>query len=401
MKGKVLLALLYFYALIFSVLKTIRFPNEWSEAHWLIDYRFGFIKRGLAGQIFGFFFQKNEFNILLVSAVILLVLYGFLYLIALKQTNNISRNIYRVVFYLIFFLSQYVVLSAHIIGYLDHIVFLLTILIIYLIRKNLIFLSSILVCISLLIHEITFFLTIPISLFALIVAEISDEKFSFKDVFNLKLFKKSALFLVLPVVLMFFLSYYQEIYGKDNYLNLFNYLKGSGLIKKDIADLVANSYTEKFTHYLATESKSFIIKMIYHKSFAFSLPILFLLFIVYKEFQRIGWPLFLLFMIAVLSPLLLHFVAWDTYRIWAFPYMTIFLGYWILNSKFKNNTDHFEQFPISLMIISAGVMVFLAITQPDLFDFEVARFSLIERILMVIPILVGFWYYIKAPKRIF
>ncbi|ANF49217.1 hypothetical protein A0O34_00990 [Chryseobacterium glaciei] len=327
MKGKVLLALLYFYALIFSVLKTIRFPNEWSEAHWLIDYRFGFIKRGLAGQILGFFFQKNEFNILLISAVILLILYGCIYFIALKQANNISQNIYRVIFYLIFFLSQYVVLSAHIIGYLDHIVFLLTILIIYLIRKNLIFLSSILVCISLLIHEISFFLTIPISLFALIVAEMSNEKFSFKEVFNLKLLKKSILFLVFPAVLMFFLSYYQEIYGKDHYLSLFNYFNGSGFIKKDIADLVATSYTEKFTHYLATESKSFVIKMIYHKSFAFSLPILFLLFIVYKEYQRIGLPLFFLFMMAVFSPLLLHFVAWDTYRIWAFPYMTMFLGY--------------------------------------------------------------------------
>jgi len=401
MKGKVLLALLYFYALIFSVLKTIRFPNEWSEAHWLIDYRFGFIKRGLAGQIFGFFFQKNEFNILLVSAVILLILYGCIYFIALKQTNNISQNIYRVVFYLVFFLSQYVVLSAHIIGYLDHLVFLLTISIIYLIRKNLIFLSSILVCISLLIHEISFFLTIPISLFALIVAEMSNEKFSFKEVFNVKLLKKSFLFLVFPAILMFLLSYYQEFYGKDNYLNLFNYLNDSGFIKKDMADLVATSYTEKYTHYLETESKSFVIKMIYHKSFAFSLPILFLLFIVYKEYQKIGLPLFFLFMIAVLSPLFLHFVAWDTYRIWAFPYMTMFLGYWILNLKFKNNTNQSEQFPVLLMMISVGVMFFLAVTQPELFDFEVARFSLIERILMGIPIFAGFWYYIKASKRIF
>ena len=141
--------------------------------------------------------------------------------------------------------------------------------------------------------------------------------------------------------------------------------------------------------------------MVYHKSFAFSLPILFLLFTVYKEFQRIGLPLFLLFIIAVLSPLLLHFVAWDTYRIWAFPYMTMFLGYWILNSKFKSNKDEPKQFPVLLIIISVLIMVFLAITQPDLFDFEVARFTLMERILMVIPILAGFGYYIKAPKRIF
>lgn len=401
MKGKVLLALLYFYALIFSVLKTIRFPNDWSEAHWMLDYRFGFIKRGLAGQIFGFFFEKNEFSILLVSAVILLILYSCVYFIALKQTNDSSRNIYRVTFYLIFFLSQYIVLSAHIIGYFDHIIFLFTILIIYLIRRNLIFLSSILVCISLLIHEITFFLTIPISLFAIIIAKMPNEKFSFKEVLNLKLLKKSFLFLAFPVVMMFFLSYYQEIYGKDNYLNLFNYLHGLAFITTDIADLVATSYTEKFTHYLATESKGFVIKMIYYKSFAFSLPILLLLFIVYKEYQRIGLPLFLIFTIAVLAPLLLHFVAWDVYRIWAFPYMTMFLGYWILNLKFKNNTDQPKQFPVSLIIISALVMLFLAINQPDLFDFEVARFTLIERILMVMPILVGFIYYIKASEKVF
>lgn len=401
MKGKVLLALLYFYALIFSVFKTMRFPNEWSESHWLIDYRFGFIKRGLAGQIFGIFFQKNEFNILLVSAVILLILYGFLYFIALKQTDDFSQNTNRVVFYLIFFLSQYVVLSAHLIGYLDHIIFLLTILIIYLIRKNLIFLSSILVCISLLIHEISFFLTIPISLFSLIVTGIDSEKFSVKEAFDLKLVKKTALFLVLPTFLMFFLSYYQEIYGKDNYLSLFNYLNSSGFIKKGIADLVAISYTEKFTYYLATESKSFFVKMTCRKSFAFSLPILFLLFVVYKEYKRIGLPLFFIFIIAVLSPLLLHFVAWDTYRIWAFPYMMMFLGYWILNSKFKNYKNKPEQFTTLLMVISVFIMVFLALTQSELFDYEVERFSLIDRILLVLPIPIGLIYYLKASKRSF
>ena len=34
-------------ALVATVLRTIRWPNDWSEAHWLLDYRFGFVKRGL------------------------------------------------------------------------------------------------------------------------------------------------------------------------------------------------------------------------------------------------------------------------------------------------------------------------------------------------------------------
>ena len=29
----------------------LRRPNDWAEAHWLISYNFGFIKRGLAGSL--------------------------------------------------------------------------------------------------------------------------------------------------------------------------------------------------------------------------------------------------------------------------------------------------------------------------------------------------------------
>ena len=39
-------------ALVATVLRTIRWPNDWAEAHWLLDYRFGFVKRGLVGQVF-------------------------------------------------------------------------------------------------------------------------------------------------------------------------------------------------------------------------------------------------------------------------------------------------------------------------------------------------------------
>ena len=43
--------LLMLGALVATVLRTIRWPNDWSESHWLLDYRFGFVKRGLVGQV--------------------------------------------------------------------------------------------------------------------------------------------------------------------------------------------------------------------------------------------------------------------------------------------------------------------------------------------------------------
>ncbi|WP_309762497.1 hypothetical protein [Chryseobacterium sp. SORGH_AS_1175] len=104
MSRKVLIPLLYLYALAFSVLKTLRLPNQWAVAHWMLDYRFGFIKRGLAGETFGLFFTKNESSIGILSAVILGLLYLCIVLIAVKETYRQNCSMYSVAFCLIFFL---------------------------------------------------------------------------------------------------------------------------------------------------------------------------------------------------------------------------------------------------------------------------------------------------------
>lgn len=103
MGRKILLVILYLYALIFSVLKTIRFPSDWSESHWMLDYRFGFIKRGLGGEIFGLLFEKNPHTIFIFSAGVLLLLYVLLLGIAVKETCKRENDFHRILFFLIFF----------------------------------------------------------------------------------------------------------------------------------------------------------------------------------------------------------------------------------------------------------------------------------------------------------
>jgi hypothetical protein len=48
---KTYLCLSVILILLFTLTKSIRMPNDWAEAHWLIGYQFGFIKRGLPGEI--------------------------------------------------------------------------------------------------------------------------------------------------------------------------------------------------------------------------------------------------------------------------------------------------------------------------------------------------------------
>ncbi|MCS3869161.1 hypothetical protein J3D55_002077 [Chryseobacterium ginsenosidimutans] len=399
MSRKVLLIVLYLYALIFSVLKTIRFPNDWSEAHWMLDYRFGFIKRGLAGEIFGWLFQKNEFSILILSAGILSLLYILIFKIAIKEIFKQENSFYRILFFLIFFLSQYIIFSAHLIGYMDHVVFLMTILVIYLIKKKKIFLSSIIVTISIFIHEISFFLMMPISCFALIITEIPSEKFSFKSVFSVNFLKSLSSFLVLPFLATISVSAYQEINGENYFSTIFNYLKQIPFISEKVADSVSSAYTKSFSYYFKEESGSFIQRLFISKgTILYGIPILFSLWMIFKEFKlKQNFQLFLLLAIVSFVPLLLHAVAYDTYRIWSFPFMILFLGFWILSSKFTIKKE--EERKLSTLEIIFFIISFLliALIPNNLFDNEVERFSFIARLIIIVPLFL-ILYFLKKPQ---
>lgn len=401
MNRKVLLVFLYSYALVFSVAKAIRFPNSWSKAHWMLDYRFGFIKRGLAGEIFGLFFQKSECNIVLISSIILALLYILLVVIAVKETYRNTQDIIRkTVFYLIFFLSQYMVFSAHLIGYLDHVIFLLTILAVQLITHKKILLASLLMAISIFVHEISFFLMFPISFFAVVVNEIPDGQFSLKSSFTKGLLKKTALFLLLPVIATAGILVYQELYGHDYHSVLFNYLKHIEFVGNNVAGSVSGAYTGKFSEYLAEEGPHFFQRIFRSKaSIMDGIPILFLLYTVYSIFRKIDIYLFLLFAAVALFPLLLHAIAWDTYRIWTFPYMVLFLGFWILSSRFKNQTHPSQKISLLEIIICIISILLVALVPNILMDDEVERFSLLEKSLTLLPVF-GVLYYVKASEKV-
>ncbi|WP_292008552.1 hypothetical protein [Chryseobacterium sp.] len=395
MNRKALILFLYLYALAFSVLKTARFPNQWSVAHWMMDYRFGFIKRGLAGEIFGFFFEKNETNILILSVIILLLLYGVLLTIAIKRTNKTEDNTNRILFYSVFFLSQYIVFSAHLIGYLDHLIFLMTMIALYLIRNKKMIWASAVLSVGILIHEITFFLMLPICLFALIIKEIPEHSLSLKSINKKKLFEKMALFLLVPFIVLAGIIGYQECYGGNHHLQILEYLIHTGFINDKVASLVSLGYTESFTSFLAEESPHFIQRVFVSTcTIIYGIPMIFMGVMIYREFRKINFYIFGLLALACLSPLLLHAIAWDTYRIWSFPFMILFLGFWILDSKFNSvvQSGKISKWEILLFILSSALV---SLPSNFLFDNEVERFSLGERILVLLPLFLTIFYLFK------
>lgn len=401
MNKRFLFIILYLYALVFSVLKTIRFPNSWSEAHWMMDYRFGFIKRGLAGEIFDFFLEKTQQNILFLSGVILITLYSSLLVIAYRETIRNKEKMITVLFYVIFFLSQYVVFTAHLIGYFDHLIFLSTILIVWLLKKRKILFSSLLVSMSVLIHEVSFLLMLPICCFALVINEIDGNKFSTKDILTRGIVKKLIVFLLLPLITTLGVSIYQEIFGKVGHNQIFNYLERFQFINKRGADSVASAYTMKFRDYFTEESPHFFQRVFISKcSIFFGIPILFMMYLVYKQFKRVHKYVLLSLAVITLIPLCLHAIAWDTYRIWSFPFMVLFLGFWILNSKMipiYNISNKMTLIEKSLAVIS---ILFVSLIPSQLLDGEVERFSLLKRLIILLPLIIlGLYYFKKAPTK--
>lgn len=107
----------------------------------------------------------------------------------------------------------------------------------------------------------------------------------------------------------------------------------------------------------------------------------------------------MLILLAAVSicPLLLHSIAYDTYRIWTFPFMILFLGFLVLSMKFKfNNTEKTKlSVPETVFFIISFLLVTLV---PNvLFDGETERFSLLLRLILILPLFLML-YLLKKPQ---
>ncbi|WP_146942298.1 hypothetical protein [Chryseobacterium hagamense] len=389
----------YLYALLFSVAKTARFPNKWSESHWMMDYRFGFIKRGLGGEIFGWFFRKDESSVFILSVAILLLLYAAVIGIAVRETFRREKSIHTVLFFVIFLLSQYIIFSAHLIGYLEHVVFLLTLPVIYLIRRKKFVLASLIAGFSVFIHEITFFLMLPVSTFALLVFESPAQAFSFKNIFSPGMIKKIIAFLGLPVLSLIFLSWFHEREGGDCVTTVFNYLKSIPFIPENVARSVTSAYTQRFSLSFQEQRSHFIQRVFISKATVFyGIPMLFLLWMVLKEFRLKGNIGIFILLAAVSSiPLLMHSIAYDTYRIWTFPFMILFLGFWVLGLKFRFKRAETDILSIPELVFFIISFLLVTLSPNVLFDEETERFSLPVKLILILPLFLML-YLLKKPQ---
>lgn len=174
--------IIIFYAFI----EGFRMPNLWSINYYLPSFFDGFYRRALPGTILSFLGDSrfNYYTIVLVQFSILTSLLVWIYYL-------FQKNILMMLIISLYLVSPAGAYLFHEVGYVDQLLYLILFISIATFKKHKIF-SIILFTSSMLVHELTLFVTLPI-FFTYIYMSMEN-------------FKKSILY-ILPSLVLFLLIY--------------------------------------------------------------------------------------------------------------------------------------------------------------------------------------------------
>lgn len=152
--------------LLTTLLRTLRAPNDWAEAHWLLDYRFGFVKRGLPGELLRracdlFGVAVDARTIALVGGT-LLAMFALLLLamaVAIVRAGQWRPGALAVA--TAFLASPFVVMTGHLNGYFEHLFLPLGIASWWLVQRGRPWPAALLQALALLVHEMAAVLVLP------------------------------------------------------------------------------------------------------------------------------------------------------------------------------------------------------------------------------------------------
>ena len=173
-----LIALGLLWAFGVTLLRGLRRPNDWAEAHWLIGYDFGLIKRGLPATLLRPFTaaspERAEMAITLVATALTALLCLVLIAVcgSILRRAGFSRN--AVVAVAVFATSPFVVMTGHLNGYFDAPIVLLTVLAVTLAWRGRAGWAALALTIGLLVHETIFIIGFPTVIWAALLANRRD-----------------------------------------------------------------------------------------------------------------------------------------------------------------------------------------------------------------------------------
>lgn len=376
------------WAFAVTAARAIRWPNDWAEGHWLISYELGFLKRALPGtlilplrRLLGPDHTEN-----LVTTVSALAFAAFSVAFGTMLYRILRNHRFRadsVLLVLVVATSSYVVMAAHLMGYFDHVLVVLTVAACACVLRGRTIWAAGIVCLGLLVHETIFFVGYPSVLFTALLA---DREPAAGLAGRLKLWLP---LLALPPLALLGLIAYQSFFLDADVVRteLREHLARFAFVRRRRDALVALAFTTSFVQYLQGQSVEFWDRLTSFADLRSKIgPLLALLpaaGIGLRAHARSPWLLAALVAITF-APLLLLLVAFDTGRIWAYPILVAVVGVWAIG---ETAPQPLPAVPGRALALLVALLVANCLLTTELMDRLDERFAWATRLLLYVPVL--------------
>jgi len=311
-------------------------PHYYPLTHYFFSYKFGFIKRAFIGTMMMPLLEgrSNEQVILIISifaAIMLFILLGVLLYewIALASSDQILF-----LTGLVFFTSPFISFISNDFGYLDPIIYLITIICLWcILNKKSIWIVIILNICAVLIQEIYLISCFPLLVFVLACQTLLENEHADFIKKMPAFFSKIAIYAIINTVL--FLLIYKGRPSEE----LEAYLKSMNIMSTQMIEWGTWTLRKSFyENWLAGFKLLGIVNLL--KILPSTFFYLFLSLYIYGKSLKVhdkksNALLLILIPISTLSPMLLFLVAWDVGRILSFTNINAFLIFCVL-IKFTN-----------------------------------------------------------------
>jgi hypothetical protein len=373
-------ALVIIWTFAVTISRSIRKPNDFSEAHWLLDYRFGFIKRGFIGSLFTVItdflgLEKSPSLILVLSLIALCGMFAAMLFMLWNSYRRQQAKDMPVVLGVVFGSSPFVVMSAHVLGYFDAILYMLAMASVGLILRARGYAAAIVSSVAILSHEGYLLMGLPLVCLASVVAISSST--------TRTSWKPYVVALMIPISVFLAISPLQRLTTNSETLRtqLYLHLDSFDIVPTRSWD-VATSQTVSLGEFFQSQKGAFFDRLLDPRIWvSIGLPLLLLLFIIYSSCRIRAYSLLSVALLCLIfAPLAMHAVAWDTARISTYLIGGAFIAYCVIaGAKASQGADE-----LYLLIALPALFVNIVGDIP-LMDGESERYSLYTRILLYMP----------------
>lgn len=371
-------------------------PNDWAEAHWLLNYRFGSLKRALIGTLLAPLFDNlsityTEWAIGLFAGIFFGLATALLLWLCLRTVANANGSHQAIWVAFIFLTSPYIVMSANLTGYFDNIILLLTLLACWLVQIQRPALGGFVLASGVFVHETIVAVGIPSVLFYALVIYIKQLEEGQTNWDSAQFIHQNWQLIALPTVAFLGLAFHQTaLLNTQGFVETYRqHLLAHPFIINNGSELVPTLLATSYFQFLNAQ-RFLLADRLLNRGYLFRMmPAVFLLLLyVWNSLQGIRRRKLILYALGIITllPLSLHAIAFDTNRIWAYPLIVLMIGIFTISEIYPtaklSNAWHFSA--IAFLVVLSQLQM-----QTPLMGQLVERFSLPQRLILYTPALVG------------